>query len=285
MSAAQKKVYIGVHLDTVGWHNRYDVGDYRIKIGDQVVVKTQRGLELGVACAPPPPCCASDKIFPVERPANLDDLATAQRHKLQAAESLEIVRQRVSEHNLPMQILAGNITLDGNCIVIEFAAENRIDFRRLVHDLASRLRRRIELHQIGTRDRSTLLGGLGLCGRRLCCSGWLMDFSSVSIKMAKTQGIMFNPYRISGACGRLMCCLKFEYQLYSNFTADLPNLGDSVTYQGCTARVIGCNIAHESITLQHPEKGVVEVPVAEAKSLPIVATYEQESAKFSQNEF
>lgn len=281
MSETKTDNYIGANLDTVGQPNYYDPGNLRLKIGDKIVVKTNRGLELGTVAVPPLPCRASKDVFPVVRIATTEDLATTQRHKLQAVGAVKVIKERVYEYNLPMQILAGNITLDGNCIVIEFSSESRVDFRSLVRDLATRLHKRVELHQIGTRDRSTLLSGLGVCGQRLCCSAWLQDFSSVSIKVAKTQGIMFNPYRISGSCGRLMCCLKYEYQLYSHFTADLPCFGDCVTYAGETARVIGCNISHESIILQHPEKGIVEVPAAEAKELPIVSVYEQESAMFS----
>ncbi len=281
MTAKDNQNLVGVHLATVSKPSHYDPGRLQVSRGDNVVVKTNRGLELGQVVAPPPPECASGNVYPILRLATPEDIGVDQRHKLQAAEALNIVRARVEEFELDMQVLAGNITLDGNCIVVEFSAENRIDFRNLVHDLAPRLRKRIELHQIGTRDRATLIDGLGLCGRRLCCGSWLKDFSSVSIKMAKIQGIMFNPYRISGACGRLMCCLKYEYRIYSKFTADLPKLGDIVTYKGDNVRVVGCNISRNTISVQHLEKGISEVPVEEAKKLPIVSTYEQENGKYS----
>ncbi|MBQ7568455.1 stage 0 sporulation protein, partial [bacterium] len=246
-----------------------------------------RGQELGKVTLPAPAMGSNTIVCPILRLATLEDLATDQRHKLQAEEALEIIKARVFEHNLPMQILSSVITLDGNCIVVEFAAENRIDFRHLVKDLAPRLRKRIELHQIGTRDRATLIGGLGLCGRRLCCGNWLNDFSSISIKIAKLQGIMFNPYRISGACGRLMCCLKYEHQVYSEFTANMPKLGDIVKYRSDKAKVVGYNIAHGTISLQRPEKGIIEVSLEEAKNLPIMASYEQssENAKNENSDF
>ncbi|MDO5295613.1 MAG: regulatory iron-sulfur-containing complex subunit RicT [bacterium] len=275
--------YVGVHLATVTKPTCYDPGELTVRAGELVVVETSRGLELGKVILPAPYDSGNVIICPIVRSATLEDIATEQRHRLQAAEALAIIRSRVYEFDLPMQILSGSITLDGNCIVVEFAAENRIDFRHLVKDLAPRLRKRIELHQIGTRDRATLIGGLGLCGRQLCCENWLKDFSSISIKMAKLQGIMFNPYRISGACGRLMCCLKYEHQVYSDFTANLPKLGDTVKYEDDKAKVVGYNIARNTISLQRPEKGIVEISIEEAKQLQIIATYEQ-NANYSKNE-
>lgn len=275
--------YVGVHLATVTKPTCYDPGELTVRAGELVVVETSRGLELGKVILPAPYDSGNVIICPIVRSATLEDIATEQRHRLQAAEALAIIRSRVYEFDLPMQILSGSITLDGNCIVVEFAAENRIDFRHLVKDLAPRLRKRIELHQIGTRDRATLIGGLGLCGRQLCCENWLKDFSSISIKMAKLQGIMFNPYRISGACGRLMCCLKYEHQVYSDFTANLPKLGDTVKYEGDKAKVVGYNIARNTISLQRPEKGIVEISIEEAKQLQIIATYDQ-NANYSKNE-
>ena len=281
MSSAVK--YVGVQLATVTKPTCYDPGELTLRAGDLVVAETSRGLELGKVTLPAPQDSNNLIVCPIVRLATLEDMATEQRHRLQAAEALDIIRSRVFEFNLPMQILSGSITLDGNCIVVEFAAENRIDFRHLVKDLAPRLRKRIELHQIGTRDRATLIGGLGLCGRHLCCESWLKDFSSISIKMAKLQGIMFNPYRISGACGRLMCCLKYEHQVYSDFTVNLPKLGDTVKYEDDKAKVVGYNIARNTISLQRPEKGIMEISIEEAGRLPVIATYDQ-NANYAKNE-
>ena len=277
--------YVGVRLSTVTKPTCYDPGDLTVKAGDAVVVETARGLELGLVTLPAPLDSGNLIVCPIVRLATLEDLAADQRHRIQAAEALEIIRSRVFDYELPMQVLSGSITLDGNCIVVEFAAENRVDFRHLVKDLAPRLRKRIELHQIGTRDRATLISGLGLCGRHLCCGGWHKDFSSISIKMAKLQGIMFNPYRISGACGRLMCCLKYEHQVYHNFTLDLPKLGDTVKYENEKAKVVGYNIAKDTISLQRSEKGIIEISVDEAKNLPIVATYEQNAHNDKDKDF
>lgn len=274
MSTDEKK-YVGVRLATVSKPTAYDPGDIAVKLGDDVVIKNTRGLELGQVITPPAPSSYGNNICPIVRLATLDDLATDQRHKLQANDAMQIIKDRINEYSLPMQVLACIITLDGNCIVVEFAAENRIDFRRLVHDLAPRLHKRIELHQIGTRDRATLISGLGLCGCHLCCSTWLQDFSSISIKMAKIQGIMFNPSRISGACGRLMCCLKYEYKIYNTFTAGLPKLGDIVRYENDKAKVVGCNIASNTISLQRAEKGIIDISVEEARNLAIISTYDQ----------
>ena len=282
MSNTSPRLY-SVHLNTVAKPALFDAGSLEVKPGDKVVVETARGQELGELEKLHSVVDKSLPVYRILRLATQEDLCTQQRHSLQAAEALEIIKERVLSFDLPMQVLDASITLDGNYIVVEFAAENRVDFRSLVKDLAPRLRKRIELHQIGTRDRATLLGGLGLCGRHLCCGSWLHDFSSVSIKMAKIQGIMFNPYRISGACGRLMCCLKFENDVYKNFTAGLPTPNDIVSYASGTAKVIGYNISRKTVSLQKDNE-VVEISGEEAKELTIIASADSFNRQSGENE-
>ena len=144
----------------------------------------------------------------------------AKERELEAVQALKLARERVQAYQLPMRLLGAFINLDHNRIVFEFCADKRIDFRALVRDLAARLKMRVELRQMGPRDRAILLGGRGICGRQLCCAIWLQDFSSVSVKMAKNQGLSLNPHKVSGACGRLMCCLKFEQASYDNPVPD-----------------------------------------------------------------
>ncbi len=198
--------------------------------GQKVVVEGVRGRELGTIAESPPLLSdtspnrvaslvsAANLNLPniITGPASKEDIILAKERELQGTQALKLVKERVEFHKLAMRVLSASITLDGSRIVIEFYAEQRVDFRALVHDLASKLKMRIELRQIGPRDRAILMGGRGVCGRSLCCSAWLSDFSSVSIKMAKNQKMPLNPGKVSGACGRLMCCLKFE----PNQTAD-----------------------------------------------------------------
>lgn len=192
--------------------------------GQKVIVEGARGRELGTVTDSPPLLSdtspnrtatlvsATNPGVPsiIVGPTSKEDIILAKERELQGNQALKLIKERVKFHKLAMRILSASITLDGSRIVIEFYAEQRVDFRALVHDLASKLKMRIELRQIGPRDRAILMGGRGVCGRNLCCSAWLRDFSSVSIKMAKNQKIPLNPGKVSGACGRLMCCLKFE---------------------------------------------------------------------------
>ncbi|MGM9998244.1 MAG: stage 0 sporulation family protein [Candidatus Bruticola sp.] len=201
-----------------------DGADY--KPNQRVITESARGRELGIISAAPPIYSDSlpNKLETLSSPnkqnspniivgpASKENIILAKEHELQAAQALKIIKARIVHHKLPMHILSASITLDGTRIIIEFYAEQRVDFRVLVHDLAARLKKRVELRQIGPRDRAILIGGRGVCCRRLCCSAWLRDFSSVSIKMAKTQKMPLTPGKVSGACGRLMCCLKFESQ-------------------------------------------------------------------------
>ena len=192
--------------------------------GQKVIVDGSRGRELGTITDAPPLLSSTSPnrtaaLVSAANPsvpsiivgqASKEDIILAKERELQGNQALKVVKERVEFHKLAMQVLSASITLDGSRIVIEFYAEQRVDFRALVHDLASKFKLRIELRQIGPRDRAILMGGRGVCGRNLCCSTWLRDFSSVSIKMAKNQKMPLNPGKVSGACGRLMCCLKFE---------------------------------------------------------------------------
>ena len=200
----------------------------------RVVVDSARGRELGtISSLPPPPSPpppprpdtltsvvnkeATDSILQVATP---QIILQAKERELEAVQALKLARERVQAYQLPMRLLGAFINLDHNRIVFEFCADKRIDFRALVRDLAARLKMRVELRQMGPRDRAILLGGRGICGRQLCCAIWLQDFSSVSVKMAKNQGLSLNPHKVSGACGRLMCCLKFEQASYDNPVPD-----------------------------------------------------------------
>ena len=246
----------------------YDPGALKVKFGDWVVAETARGQELGRVVEPPKLRGSQEyATFKLLRLATDDDFLKHRHNELQAQASLPIIRERIAAFNLPMKVLGTFITLDKNRIIIEFAAESRVDFRALVHDLASRLRKRIELHQISVRDRSIFTGGLGICGREICCASWIRDFDAVLINMAKVQGLSLSPNKISGSCGRLMCCLKFELESYEEFQRSLPQVGDRVEYEGRTLEVLTLNMTRDSVTLGENENTTIELPAAVVRTL------------------
>jgi cell fate regulator YaaT (PSP1 superfamily) len=208
----------------------FDAGPLEIAPGDVLVVEGERGARLGSAVEAPKegPWTLPEAPTKVERKAADDDLRKGQEFKARETEAMTVCRRSVVEHNLPMKLVKAEYVYDGSKIVFFFTAEGRVDFRELVRKLAQRLRTRIEMHQIGVRDEAKLLGGLGVCGRVFCCSGWLSNFSPVSIRMAKDQGLSLNPAKVSGGCGRLLCCLSYEQDIYADFRVGLPKVGKRV---------------------------------------------------------
>lgn len=265
---------VGVSLRTAGKVFYYETGDQDVLDGDAVVVETLRGLELGEVVPAPadlPPEAVGRPVRLITRKADEADFEMHFRNRLRAAEALALSRDRVRRHDLPMKMLDAEYTLDGHKVVLYFGAEGRVDFRGLVRDLAAALRKRIELHQVGARDRSALTGGIGPCGRECCCSSWIREFSPVSIKMAKEQGLSLNPSKISGSCGRLMCCLRYEYHTYRELRKEMPRIGDELKIPEGRVRVLAVNLARFTLTVQHPEKGVFEVPAGRAEEVEEVA--------------
>jgi cell fate regulator YaaT (PSP1 superfamily) len=234
--------------------------------GDEVIVQTSRGREMGRVVIGPHEV-PDDKIVgelkPVERLATSLDRLQAQRFRRREAKALEKCREKVAEHGLPMKVVSAEYNFDGTRLVFAFTAEKRVDFRALVRDLAHTFRARIELRQIGVRDETKLCGGLGSCGRELCCRSWLAEFSPVSIKMAKHQGLPLSPMEISGVCGRLLCCLAFEDPLYVEARARLPKVGAQVTTEQGPGKVVGVNVLAETVNVRLESDEVVEVAAAE----------------------
>lgn len=253
---------VGVTFGQVGKVYYYPLGPVEYCAGDSVVAETARGLELGrvVGVHEVPPESGGEMSASIHRRASQEDLSTAFRNRLRAAEALRTARDRVAHHALPLKLLGSEYTLDGNRIVFYFSAEGRVDFRELVRDLASLLRRRIELHQVGARDRAKSSGGLGPCGRECCCSSWLREFSPVSIKMTKEQGLSLNPTKISGSCGRLMCCLRYEYETYRQLRREMPPIGSVLRLPEGDVRVVAQHLARYTLTVSHEQLGTFEVP-------------------------
>lgn len=223
---------VGVRFRSAGKIYYFDPAKLQIKAGDKVIVETARGVELGTVMVAPkdvPEETVIQPLKPVIRIATAEDLKVEERNHEKEKEAFKICLEKIAKHKLEMKLVDAEYTFDNNKLLFYFTADGRIDFRELVKDLAAVFRTRIELRQIGVRDETKIMGGIGICGRALCCHTYLSEFAPVSIKMAKEQNLSLNPTKISGVCGRLMCCLKNEEETYEYLNSRLPNVGDYVT--------------------------------------------------------
>ena len=223
----------------------FDPGDVKYEMGELVIVETARGLEMGhVSIANTE--VEDDKIVAplkkIERRANEADLKRYKENLAKREDTMAVCQKKIEKHGLDMKLVDAEYTIDGSKVIFYFSADGRVDFRELVKDLASHFKMRIELRQIGVRDEAKMLGGIGICGRPLCCSRWLHDFQPVSIKMAKQQNLSLNPSKISGSCGRLMCCLNFENKTYQELKKGMPSEGDRIVTPDGPAKVISVDL-------------------------------------------
>ena len=222
---------VGVKFKEVGKMYYFAPGDNKLSIGDNVIVETARGLEFGTICREKTSVDESELVAPLKNIIRIATDADRQKHAENLAkkdDALRICQEKIDAHGLEMKLIDVEYTFDNSKVVFYFTADGRVDFRELVKDLASVFRMRIELRQIGVRDEAKMIGGVGSCGRGLCCNTWLRDFEPVSIKMAKVQNLSLNPTKISGICGRLMCCLKYENDIYNELKKGMPNAGERV---------------------------------------------------------
>ncbi len=242
---------IGVRFRQAGKIYHFSPGKLDIKVNDRIIVETMRGKELGTVVIEGKEIADSDIAQPlktIERLATEKDLNSEIENKNREIDAIEICREKVRNHGLQMKIIQAEFTFDNSKVLFYFTADGRIDFRELVKDLASVFRTRIELRQIGVRDETKIRGGIGICGRELCCNKYLTDFSPVSIKMAKDQNISLNPTKISGVCGRLMCCLSNEEATYEELNENLPAIGAKVeTKDGKKGEVISVTILKQLV--------------------------------------
>ena len=223
----------------------FDPGDVQVQTGDHVIVETAQGLEYAQCTMgnhPVDDCCVIQPLRPMVRVATENDRRTAAHNRTREKEAFDICQRKILQHNLEMKLVRVECSFEGNKILFFFTADGRVDFRELVKDLASVFRARIELRQIGVRDEAKMLGGLGICGRPFCCSQFLDGFLPVSIKMAKTQSLSLNPTKISGTCGRLMCCLKYEQAAYSDLLRTTPKNGAVVNTPEGRGVVVDVNL-------------------------------------------
>ena len=266
---------VGIRFQRAGKIYYFDPLDYDLETAMHVIVETARGVEMGTVLIPPKEV-EDDKVIqplkPVIRVATDEDEKVMECNKEKEAEAYVICKEKIAKHGLEMKLVAAEYTFDNNKLLFYFTADGRIDFRELVKDLASVFRTRIELRQIGVRDETKMLGGIGICGRELCCKSYLTDFVPVSIKMAKEQNLSLNPTKISGVCGRLMCCLKNEQDTYEYLNSRLPSVGDYVTTPGgMKGEVQSINVLRQLVKVivdNGEEKELIEYPVDDLQFTP-----------------
>ena len=266
---------VGVRFRKAGKIYYFDPAGMEIETGTHVIVETARGIEFGTVMIPPREMEEDGVVQPLKpviRIATEADEITEQKNKEKEKEAFQICLEKIAKHKLEMKLVEAEYTFDNNKLLFYFTADGRIDFRELVKDLASVFRTRIELRQIGVRDETKILGGIGICGRPLCCSTYLSEFIPVSIKMAKEQNLSLNPTKISGVCGRLMCCLKNEEETYEYLNSRLPNVGDYVTtIEGLKGEVQSVSVLRQLVKViveVNDEKEIREYKVDELKFRP-----------------
>lgn len=258
---------VGVRFKKAGKVYYFNPGALELTIGDRVIVETSRSIEYGEIVIGPKDVKEEDIISPLKdviRKATPEDEAKVEENKVKAREAWEIAVKKIEKHGLEMKLVDVEYTFDNSKLIFYFTADGRVDFRELVKDLASVFRTRIELRQIGVRDEAKMLGGIGPCGRVVCCNTFLGDFDPVSIKMAKQQNLSLNPVKISGLCGRLMCCLKYESDSYEDGDEKFPEMGSRVIAPGGEGVVVSVNKPKGTVRVQLDEgQEVEEYPVEE----------------------
>ena len=267
---------VGIRFRNVGKIYYFNPKEYKMKIGDHVIVETARGIEFGRVVLGPKEVGEDEVIHPLKevlRVATSEDEEREKQNRQKEKEAFKICQKKIRDHGLEMKLIDAEYTFDNNKVLFYFTADGRIDFRELVKDLAAVFRTRIELRQIGVRDETKIRGGIGICGRELCCHTYLSEFAPVSIKMAKEQNLSLNPTKISGVCGRLMCCLTNEEETYEELNNNLPSAGEAVTTpEGLKGEVQSLSVLRQLVrvivTLDNDEKEIREYPAADLKFKP-----------------
>ena len=279
---------IGVIFRNVGKIYYFNPKNFQVSPGEHVIVETARGVEYGTVVLGPKEVDDNEVVQPLKdviRVATPKDDAKAESNRKKEKEAYQICLQKIRAHELEMKLIDVEYTFDNNKVLFYFTADGRIDFRELVKDLAAVFKTRIELRQIGVRDETKILGGMGICGRGLCCHTYLSEFAPVSIKMAKEQNLSLNPTKISGVCGRLMCCLKNEQETYEYLNKRLPNTGDTVTTpEGIKGEVQSVNVLRQLVKVIvdiEDEKEIREYKVEELKFRP---KHKKDKVKLSKEE-
>ena len=259
---------VGIRFKKAGRVYYFDPAGIDLEVNDYVVVQTTRGLELGHVVIAPRQVLVNEvttPLKPVVRKAEPEDIRRAQELEEKETEALIECGKLIAKLNLPMKLLSAEYNLDGNRLTFYFSADERVDFRELVRELTNRFKARVELRQVGPRDKAKLVGGFGRCGRPLCCMSFLSEFTPVSIKMAKEQSLPLNPMKISGVCGRLLCCLVYESEQYRTMKEKMPKEGQRVSTAMGVATVVGSNPLKETVLVELENQVTVELPLSEIK--------------------
>ena len=258
-------IVVGIRFRPAGRIYYFDPQGQSYATGQYVIVETVRGVEAGrvvIASKKMLEGDLSDPLKPVHRLATEDELRMMLSYKSKEKDALVHCAERIADHHLPMKLVEAEYTFDGSRLTFYFTADERVDFRALVRDLASQFRTRIELRQIGARDQAKLQGGLGPCGKSLCCSSWISDFGVISIKMAKEQGLPLNPSKISGVCGRLLCCLSYENENYIQAKQSMPQLGAWLNTPSGSGKVVSINVPKRSVEVMLDSGVTIQIPVS-----------------------
>jgi cell fate regulator YaaT (PSP1 superfamily) len=266
---------VGIRFRPAGRIYYFDPQDQAYSTGQYVIVETVRGIEAGRVVIAPKKMLErdlSDPLKPVLRLASEDELRMMLSFKSKEKDALVQCERHVQQHKLPMKLVEAEYTFDGSRLTFYFVAEERVDFRALVRDLAATFRTRIELRQIGARDQAKLQGGVGICGKTLCCSSWITDFGVVSIKMAKEQDLPLNPAKISGVCGRLLCCLAYENDTYAQAKRTMPPVGSIMDTPSGPGKVVSINVPRSSVEVMLESGAIIQVPVSESLPTPPCGT-------------
>ena len=259
---------IGVRFKDAGKVYYFDPQGLVLEKGEGAVVETARGIEFGQVVIGNKEVEEGDIISPLKkvlRKATPEDEAKIKENAQKEKEAFQVCQKKIGERGLPMKLVGVDYAFDVSKIIFYFTAEGRVDFRELVKDLASIFRTRIELRQIGVRDEAKMLGGIGCCGRELCCASFLNDFDPVSIRMAKDQNLSLNPTKISGICGRLMCCLRYENEVYEDARGRFPCCGAQVCTPGGEGKVVSTNILKGTVSVEFPDRQVANFPLEDLK--------------------
>mgnify|MGYP002532326890 FL=1 len=276
----------GVKFKTAGKIYYFDPEELEVQLGDSVIVETARGMEFGMVAMEITEVDESEVVTPLKRIIRIADEKDHLQHEenlKKKKRAMDLCQEKIDKHGLVMKLIDVEYTFDNSKIVFYFTADGRVDFRELVKDLAGVFKMRIELRQIGVRDEAKMLGGIGSCGRDLCCHSWLSDFQPVSIKMAKVQNLSLNPSKISGICGRLMCCLKYENDIYMEFRKGMPEIGEKVRTPDGFGKVVDTNLLERDVKvrlyLDDKPKGRKDEADGEEKLSDDIYTYKKEEIR------
>ena len=283
----EKTEVVGINFREAGKVYYFSPGKFKLNAGDSVIVETARGIELGTVKLPNkmiPSTEIVSPLKPISRVATKEDLIKNEKNRKAEEDAAVICKQKIAEHGLEMSLVGVEYTFDNSKLIFYFTCESRVDFRELVKDLASTFRTRIELRQIGIRDEAKMMGGLGVCGRKFCCAGFLSDFVQVSIKMAKEQNFSLNSAKVSGACGRLMCCLRYEHETYEEAIRNTPPQGSVVSTKDGTGTVVETKPLAGEIKVKFSDNEKEVVRLYKCDDVKVISRPQKKQSKDDQGE-